>query len=248
MLFCGRELLDRWQLYHQRCLLDICITPYSNAKIAAQTYSVCQFCGENLTHSSGRKESRGGMGQAGGRAGYRGVAQAGLRISTCPNCVKPLPRCAVCLQTMDAANPAAVDPARRTKLLLEPAALGQQQPNVDAAANSFDRWYAQEMISSCLVQKKTAASRLTASALAQVHVVPVLPPRRARGLPALVVRPAHGLPRLWLQVPLRRAGHPGERGERVHRPPQLSERALPVNATRRCWVTVLIHSTSGRRI
>ena len=111
MLFCGRELLDRWQLYHQRCLLDICITPYSNAKIAAQTYSVCQFCGENLTHSSGRKESRGGMGQAGGRAGYRGVAQAGLRISTCPNCVKPLPRCAVCLQTMDAANPAAVDPA-----------------------------------------------------------------------------------------------------------------------------------------
>ena len=149
VLFCGRELLDRWQLYHQRCLLDICITPYSNAKIPAQTYSVCQFCGENLTHSSGRKESRGGMGQAGGRAGYRGVAQAGLRISTCPNCVKPLPRCAVCLQTMDAANPAAVDPARRTKLLLEPAALGQQQPNVDAAANSFDRWYAQEMIFLC---------------------------------------------------------------------------------------------------
>ena len=70
------------------------------------------------------------------------MAQAGLRLSTCPNCVKPLPRCAVCLQTMDAANPAAVDPARRTKLLLEPAALGQQQPNVDAAANSFDRWYA----------------------------------------------------------------------------------------------------------
>ena len=154
----GRELLDRWQLYHQRCLLDICITPYSNAKIPAQTYSVCQFCGENLTHSSGRKESRGGMGQAGGRAGYRGVAQAGLRLSTCPNCVKPLPRCAVCLQTMDAANPAAVDPARRTKLLLEPAALGQQQPNVDAAANSFDRWYAQGLIrfSSCLVQTKTA--------------------------------------------------------------------------------------------
>jgi len=38
-----RELLDRWQLYHQRCLLDICIVPYSGNKVPPQTYAACQF-------------------------------------------------------------------------------------------------------------------------------------------------------------------------------------------------------------
>jgi hypothetical protein len=37
-----RDLLDRWRLYHQRCLLDICIVPYSGVKVPPQTYATCQ--------------------------------------------------------------------------------------------------------------------------------------------------------------------------------------------------------------
>lgn len=37
-----RNLLDRWKLYHQRCLLDICIVPYSSVKPSPQTYATCQ--------------------------------------------------------------------------------------------------------------------------------------------------------------------------------------------------------------
>eukprot|EP01046_Picozoa_sp_COSAG06_P015884 COSAG06_NODE_1033_length_11001_cov_5.119795_2_plen_70_part_00 len=62
-------------------------------------------------------------------------AKSGSRIATCPSCVKPLPRCSVCLQTMDAANPASVDTTRRSKLQLEPAKLGQQPPNVSIFAS-----------------------------------------------------------------------------------------------------------------
>lgn len=64
-------------------------------------------------------------------------AKSGSRIATCPSCVKPLPRCSVCLQTMDAANPASVDTTRRPKLQLEPAKLGQQPPNVSIFASDW---------------------------------------------------------------------------------------------------------------
>lgn len=38
-----RDLLDRWQLYHQRCQLDICIVPYSGVReVPPQTYATCQ--------------------------------------------------------------------------------------------------------------------------------------------------------------------------------------------------------------
>lgn len=37
-----RDLLDRWKLYHQRCLLDICIVPYSSVKVSPQTFATCQ--------------------------------------------------------------------------------------------------------------------------------------------------------------------------------------------------------------
>ena len=91
-----------------------------------------QFCGENLTHGA-RKNKGSGPGASKGLQ-----AKSGSRIRTCPACVKPLPRCSVCMLAMDAANPAAIDTSRRQKLQLQPAKLGQQPPNVRTTlANSL---------------------------------------------------------------------------------------------------------------
>lgn len=99
------------------------MTLHANTRVSCLL--AMQFCGENLTQADSRKNKGSGRGASKGLQ-----AKSGSRIRTCPSCVKPLPRCSVCLLTMNAANPALLDTSRRPKLQLQPAKLGQQPPNV----------------------------------------------------------------------------------------------------------------------
>jgi hypothetical protein len=99
-----RDLLDRWQLWHERCLLDICLVPYSGKKPPPQIFARCQFCNQSLAFTSTPRE-----GSVIRQVKLASGQQPSLRLPCCPACKKPLPRCAVCLEPLDCANPTSED-------------------------------------------------------------------------------------------------------------------------------------------
>ena len=133
-----RELLDRWQLFHERCLLDICLVPYSGRKPPPQIFARCQFCNQSLAFTSTPRE-----GSVVRQVKLASGQQPSLRLSCCPACKKPLPRCAVCLQPLDCANPQPED----TKQLRERSrrlanGCDELEPWRSAAASNFRSWFA----------------------------------------------------------------------------------------------------------
>src|SRR5687768_13169719 len=44
-----RELLDTWQLWHKRALLDVARIPYTEPKPPPQVFARCNFCNQSLS-------------------------------------------------------------------------------------------------------------------------------------------------------------------------------------------------------
>eukprot|EP01126_Amoeba_proteus_P007615 TRINITY_DN12733_c0_g1_i1.p1 TRINITY_DN12733_c0_g1~~TRINITY_DN12733_c0_g1_i1.p1 ORF type:complete len:412 (-),score=68.95 TRINITY_DN12733_c0_g1_i1:69-1304(-) len=79
------NLLDQWQLWFERANFDVDRVP--NLRPVSHVVAICKFCGSPLSvagkirHTSGHVYSE--------------------RIKACPNCSKPLPRCAICLSPFE---------------------------------------------------------------------------------------------------------------------------------------------------
>lgn len=88
-----RELLDSWLMWTQRALFDVALQGRSSTRPSQSIYVSCNFCGKTLSPY---------MQGARGRAMQRFPGKS--KMSSCPNCRKPLPRCAVCLMHMGTAS------------------------------------------------------------------------------------------------------------------------------------------------
>ncbi|XP_065073911.1 GATOR2 complex protein MIOS isoform X1 [Ochlerotatus camptorhynchus] len=84
-----RDLLDIWGLWEQRAQLDITLgrirSPPQNSR---SVFLLCNFCGKNVSMAL-QEDAR-----------LRSNAAVMHKLSSCPNCRKPLPRCALCLLHM----------------------------------------------------------------------------------------------------------------------------------------------------
>lgn len=89
-----RNLLDSWQLWNQRALFDIMLSGQnSNDKPPQQVHVSCNFCGKSISAYMQANRGRAQYPRMGGTANK-------LKLSSCPNCRKPLPRCVICLMHM----------------------------------------------------------------------------------------------------------------------------------------------------
>lgn len=89
-----RSLLDRWQLWNQRAKFDIIRHTMDKSRVQSQAFVSCNFCGKsiacNMTLAS---RSRSGN--------YSSLPPTNRpKITCCPGCRKPLPRCALCLTNL----------------------------------------------------------------------------------------------------------------------------------------------------
>ncbi|XP_028926405.1 GATOR complex protein MIOS isoform X2 [Ornithorhynchus anatinus] len=93
-----RNLLDAWRFWHKRAEFDIHRSKLDpSSKPLAQVFVSCNFCGKSISYSCP---------SAGPHQG-RGFSQYGVsgsptksKVTSCPGCRKPLPRCALCLINM----------------------------------------------------------------------------------------------------------------------------------------------------
>lgn len=82
-----RDLLDTWGLYEERAKFDNMMGSLRNPpKIQKTVFLLCSFCGKSV---SLQEESR-----------HRNATAQPNKLSSCPNCRKPLPRCSLCLLYM----------------------------------------------------------------------------------------------------------------------------------------------------
>lgn len=84
-----RNLMNIWQLWEKRAAFDISIQQSMKAspKSPKLVYLLCSFCGKSVSATL-QEEAR-----------VRNQTQ-GNKLSSCPNCRKPLPRCSLCLLHM----------------------------------------------------------------------------------------------------------------------------------------------------
>ncbi|XP_049939369.1 GATOR complex protein MIOS isoform X2 [Schistocerca serialis cubense] len=94
-----RDLLDTWQLWNQRAQFDIVFRTCCPSKPPAQQVFVsCNFCGKSISaQMQGHNKNRGPFARL-------GTTAQKLKMSACPQCRKPLPRCAICLMHMGTAS------------------------------------------------------------------------------------------------------------------------------------------------
>ncbi|KDR16180.1 GATOR complex protein MIOS [Zootermopsis nevadensis] len=90
-----RVLLDAWRLWNQRAHFDILLNACSpNDKAPQQIFVSCNFCGKSISaQMQGIIRNRGAYARL-------GATSQKLKMSSCPQCRKPLPRCAICLVHM----------------------------------------------------------------------------------------------------------------------------------------------------
>ena len=101
-----RSLLDSWRLWTQRAKFDVQLYkgghPSSGfEKPAQQVYASCNFCGKSVSVCA--PGSKGGASKA--QLSRTTNPNMKSKLSGCPHCRKPLPRCAVCM--MDLGSPLA---------------------------------------------------------------------------------------------------------------------------------------------
>uniref|UniRef100_A0A7N5P1E3 GATOR2 complex protein MIOS n=1 Tax=Ailuropoda melanoleuca TaxID=9646 RepID=A0A7N5P1E3_AILME len=92
-----RNLLDAWRFWHKRAEFDIHRSKLDpSSKPLAQVFVSCNFCGKSISYSCSTVPHQG-----------RGFSQYGVsgsptksKVTSCPGCRKPLPRCALCLINM----------------------------------------------------------------------------------------------------------------------------------------------------
>ncbi|KAG7207947.1 hypothetical protein KM043_009533 [Ampulex compressa] len=89
-----RNLLNTWKMWNQRAHFDIAMRYSMNEKPPQQIYVSCNFCGKSISAFMQ------GLSRARGPFGRLGSTPNKLKMSSCPNCRKPLPRCAICLMHM----------------------------------------------------------------------------------------------------------------------------------------------------
>lgn len=89
-----RNLLDTWQLWNERALFDIMLSQHrSSEKHPQQVFVSCNFCGKSISLHMQGLNRRQQFSRIGGTPNK-------LKMSSCPNCRKPLPRCAICMMHM----------------------------------------------------------------------------------------------------------------------------------------------------
>nr|XP_012151279.1 PREDICTED: WD repeat-containing protein mio-B isoform X4 [Megachile rotundata] len=89
-----RNLLNAWKMWTQRAHFDIAMRSATNEKPPQQIYISCNFCGKSISaFMQGLSRTRVPFGRLGSTPNK-------LKMSSCPNCRKPLPRCAICLMHM----------------------------------------------------------------------------------------------------------------------------------------------------
>lgn len=112
-----RSLLDQWTLWHQRSEFDVNknLLEQSENHVKEQVHLICNFCSKPVTSSptTNPKNARsGGGGGGGGGGGQSATAVSPANnnasrpcITSCSNCRKPLPRCALCQVNIGTAIP-----------------------------------------------------------------------------------------------------------------------------------------------
>ncbi|XP_069700640.1 GATOR2 complex protein MIOS [Periplaneta americana] len=90
-----RTLLDAWHLWNQRAHFDIVLSASCpNDKPPQQVFVSCNFCGKSISaQMQGLNRNRSAYARL-------GATSQKLKMSSCPQCRKPLPRCAICLVHM----------------------------------------------------------------------------------------------------------------------------------------------------
>lgn len=127
-----RSMLDRWQLWMQRAKLDVERGSVFELKPPAQVFLRCNYCNQSITLGRddrtgappgspgggapgapgpggmmGRNPMMGGMFGAPAARRPGGAPETKSKITSCPSCRKPLPKCSVCLLPMTATPPTA---------------------------------------------------------------------------------------------------------------------------------------------
>jgi len=95
-----QELLDHWQLWFERARFDVGRSKNLGGRqnISPQVFARCNFCNTNLTLG---RESTSIVGRGRGFPRLNAQSKAYSKVSICPNCSKPLPRCSLCLLNFD---------------------------------------------------------------------------------------------------------------------------------------------------
>lgn len=102
-----RNLLDRWQLWTERAKFDVSRGMNYDIAPPPQVYVRCNYCSRSL--EVGKHPQKPSY-IIPGSYGVHGltlprIPQDKLKISSCPYCRKPLPRCALCLLPLDCVIP-----------------------------------------------------------------------------------------------------------------------------------------------
>ncbi|XP_021955257.1 GATOR complex protein MIOS isoform X2 [Folsomia candida] len=91
-----RELLDSWKLWEQRAEFDIVKNTNNPALVPQPEVSVsCNFCGKSISSTGMTNLARSAQ-----LFNRFSASNAKLKLSCCPSCRKPLPRCSICLMHM----------------------------------------------------------------------------------------------------------------------------------------------------
>ncbi|ELR22091.1 uncharacterized protein ACA1_158870 [Acanthamoeba castellanii str. Neff] len=99
---CYRNLLDMWQLWHERALLDVArIATVSEPKPPGQVFARCNFCSQSLSMNMLSAK----MGRGRGMAPQPKASSGKQKVSSCPSCGKPLPLCSICLLPLGCSTP-----------------------------------------------------------------------------------------------------------------------------------------------
>ncbi|CAG9854863.1 unnamed protein product [Phyllotreta striolata] len=86
-----RDILNSWKMFHERGDFDIMLASFKNAeKPAQQVFVSCNFCGKSISAFLQNAE----------RNRQLHKTSSKTKLSSCPNCRKPLPRCTICLLYM----------------------------------------------------------------------------------------------------------------------------------------------------
>ncbi|XP_050310111.1 GATOR complex protein MIOS [Anthonomus grandis grandis] len=87
-----QEVLNRWKFWFERAEFDLMLVKNKNERPPPQIYMSCTYCGKNISaHLRTLKNQQ---------FSRLNVAGATNKLTGCPHCRKPLPRCIICLMTM----------------------------------------------------------------------------------------------------------------------------------------------------
>jgi len=86
-----RNLLNQWQMWFERAKFDVDRAPNNETPTQPHVFATCRFCNTSFTLGPTRRRPLG----LDEKTGAQAVVKS--KVTQCPSCSKPLPRCAVCL-------------------------------------------------------------------------------------------------------------------------------------------------------